>query len=78
MMLAEMRRIYTGAEISVYVSSDPTEIKKLAFDSFKIANPNIKFEEFEKICTLEDARKSLALINELEENESKKKVAGSQ
>lgn len=74
LMMAEMRRIYTPVEISIYISSSPEEIQRIAYDSFKVTNCDLQFDAFQKLCSPEDARKVTLLLSELEEDSGKKKV----
>jgi hypothetical protein len=46
LLLAEQQRVYGDVEIGIYIFSNKPELQKICFDSFKIANPGIKLEQF--------------------------------
>ena len=77
LLTLEMRQIYTPEELGQYVFGNKGEQLKMIYDSFKIENPNIKFEEFQQMISAEEINKIACLVNELEsdvEATDKKKV----
>lgn len=75
----EMKKVYSAQEIGVFFFSNREEKLKMIFDSFKIANPDVKFEDLKKIIPDADVDRITKIINELESEEvtDKKKAAES-
>lgn len=46
LLLAEQQRVYSDTEIGIYVFSNKTELQRICYDSWKIANPGVRFEQF--------------------------------
>ncbi len=76
LLMDEMKKFYSSREIVLYVFSNQDEMYKAAYDSFKLKQTNIPFEEFKKKIPSGELIKIIELINQLEasETEDKKKV----
>ena len=72
LIMVEMNKIYSEQDVNMFIVSNKDEIKSLAFDSFKIYNPLISFEQF---CELlpDNLEGIIQIISKLEEDELKKK-----
>ena len=68
-ILDHFNRIYNIIDVSIYLSSNPDEIKKLVYASFKIKN-NIPYEEFEKLVDNGLVKKLLNMITDLEKDDN--------
>lgn len=75
LLMDEMNKFYSKKEIALYIFSDTEELYKSAFDSFKLGQPMISFEDFKKKIPGKDLMNIVELINKLEApEEDKKKV----
>ena len=69
LLMTEINKIYSNSEIGIFISSDRDELKKICFDSFKIENPDVKFEQFLKLLDEGQEQTISKLIFELETEE---------
>ncbi|RJP64401.1 MAG: hypothetical protein C4539_14575 [Ignavibacteriales bacterium] len=76
LLMDEMKKFYSGREIVLYVFSNQDEMYKAAYDSFKLKQPNISFEDFKKKIPEKEIMNIVELVNKLEtpEEEDKKKA----
>jgi hypothetical protein len=65
----EMDKVYSDVEVGIYIMSNPEEVAKLVYASFKIANPGISFEDFKKLVDEKMIKELNELISELERPE---------
>lgn len=74
LLIAQMNRIYTTEEIAAYVASNKNEQRLACYNSFKIENKKISFEDFNnKLLSDDDVLNTARLIIELEKTEDSKK-----
>ena len=66
LMLAEMNKIYTTEQLGRFLSGNKDALKQIAYDSFKIANPDIKYEAFAELLPDDMIKHVNTLISELE------------
>lgn len=66
MLMSEIEKVYTPQQISIYIYSNKEEQLKMCYDSFKIAQPEITFEEFQKLISEDELSNIANLINVLE------------
>ena len=80
LMLTEMKRVYSPAEISFLLLNKLEHQLKMAYDSFKIANEKTSINRFEELTKGIDLPKVCLLINTIEGNDAeeveKKKTQG--
>jgi hypothetical protein len=69
MMMSEMNKTYSDLQIGVFINSNNEMKLKLIYNSFKIENPSVTFEQFKELVELSSATELLKLINELERDE---------
>lgn len=65
----EMDKIYSDVEVGLYLMSNPDELVKLVYASFKISNPQIPFESFKSLVNEKIIRELNELIADLEKPE---------
>jgi hypothetical protein len=68
--MIEMKRQYTLEDTVLYISSSTAELKNVAYNSFKIENPDIPIEEFKKILPEDELNNILNIIYKLEDDET--------
>jgi hypothetical protein len=78
LLMDEMKKFYNKNEIALYIFSDTEELYKSAYDSFKLRQPIISFEEFKKKISEKEIMNIVELINKLEAPEEDKKKAESE
>lgn len=71
----ELRHEYSIESVITHLMSSTDALLSIAFDSFKIANPGIGFEEFKKIFPMDDLKVLSDLIFQLEGNDKPKVLA---
>lgn len=69
LMIQEWSRIYYEQEVWKFVLDDPDERKRLVYASFKIANPDITFDDFRKLVDEKTIEVLLKGIAELEQED---------
>lgn len=69
LMMAEMDKIYSPAEISMFIFSDKEEQFRIAYDSFKIKN-DITFEEFCKLMPERELKATVEMVFKLESEDT--------
>ncbi|OGU58309.1 MAG: hypothetical protein A2V66_03720 [Ignavibacteria bacterium RBG_13_36_8] len=57
---------YTNRDVEFYINSQPDELKLICYNSFKIANPEVSYEEFLKILPEGFEKELSRLVTELE------------
>jgi hypothetical protein len=72
LLAAEMRREYSIQMVLTHIMSSTGELLRVAFDSFKIENPGISFEEFHDIFPADDVEILSNLIIQLEGDQKSK------
>jgi DNA-binding transcriptional MerR regulator len=65
LLMQQINRNYSPMEVSAYIFSNPAEIRKCCYDSFKINNPGICFNDFCKLLE-ENAETIYMRIDDLE------------
>lgn len=73
LMLAEMKRTYTAEDIGFQILNRTELLQKMSYDSFKIANSGITFEDYLELLPKGELRNICQLINEIEADEPEKK-----
>lgn len=73
MLMAEMDKVYSNMDVGVYISGSIDEQYKIAYDSFKINNPAILFDEFVKLIPSGELKGIVELIYKLEREDSSEK-----
>jgi hypothetical protein len=68
----ELTGVTLPGDLGYYMSFDPEEQKYSLYDSFKIKNPDVKFDEFVKILPEDDMKGMIKLLNEIEKVEPPK------
>ncbi len=66
LMLTEMKRIYTPAEISFLLLNKSEHQLKMSYDSFKIANEKTSIERFSELTKEVDLPRICLMINAIE------------
>lgn len=74
LMMYEMKREHSVEEVSKFVASSTSAMMTLCYDSFKIANPNIPFDDFSKLFSPESVLTTIELIHQVE-GEGEKRIA---
>ncbi len=69
LIIQEWGRVYYEQEVWKFVLDDPDERKKLVYASFKVANPDITYENFEKLVDAKLVDKLIKAIAELEQDD---------
>jgi hypothetical protein len=69
MMMSEMNKSYSDIQIGVFINSNNEMKLKLIYNSFKIENADITFEQFKELVEETSSSELLKLINELERDE---------
>jgi hypothetical protein len=75
LMMAEMDKIYTSTEITLYVAGNREEQTRICYDSFKIKN-DLTFEQFKDLMPERELKNTVEMIYKLEsedEGDLKKK-----
>jgi len=73
LLMFESKRVYSESEIRLFLFSNNDELRRFAYDSFKVKNNSIPFEDFKKLLPVEDVPKVIKIINLLETDETLKK-----
>lgn len=69
LIIQEWGRVYYEQEVWKFILDDPDERKKLVYASFRINNPDIPFEQFEKLVDAKLIDNLLKAIAELEQDD---------
>lgn len=66
LLMTEINKVYSNTEIGMFIGSDPEELKRICYDSFKIENPEVKFEKFIELLDEGQEQTISKMIFELE------------
>lgn len=66
MLMSEIEKVYSPQQISVFILSSKEEQFIMAYDSFKIANASIDYEQFKKLIVDDELGKVINMIYVLE------------
>lgn len=75
LLISQINKVYTPTEIAIYVATNYEEQYKACFNSFKILNEKISFDEFKKLIPISELSRITQVINELEAEVKKKEEA---
>jgi hypothetical protein len=81
MLLAEIGRVYSAPQVAVFVNGNYDEKLRIVYDSFKVRNEGISFEEFRglmKGVDLEEVKELITGLEEEDEAGEEKKKEGNQ
>jgi len=67
-IMQQVNMVYDAQQIMIYIASNPEEIIKLVYSSFKLKNTK-DYEEFKKLIDLPMGKKLLEMINDIEKTE---------
>lgn len=70
LLIAEMDKFYKDRDIIQYLASDPEEKFKAGYNSFKLGNPQISFEQFKDLAK-DKIDEILKLVTKLEGDNDK-------
>lgn len=66
LLLAEMNKIYSPVEMGAFINGNTEEKRRICFDSFKLLNPGVGRDEFNKKFSDADIASIYVLLLELE------------